>query len=198
MFLIFVFPAIVCAAPTGLVIIPIPDVLPAGAVDIQLSAGTSTVQPEPSLGFEIGVGHGIELGYDGGPSNGVNVGWSIKKVLVTRQGKAALSVGYLNVGPELEAEPFVVGGASLGKGTFYLGFTEILRIGEPFIGYQHPINNKAHVQADYTAGKANSASLGLVASITSNLLFSAAYIRENQGPSRDNGWFELDYVFSIR
>ncbi|MEN6521553.1 MAG: hypothetical protein ABFD46_10460 [Armatimonadota bacterium] len=191
----------VFGAASGLNIIPTADVLDKGTAAVEVErAGEQThifTNAETALLTQLGLGKGIEIGYDD-YSDGISFGaWNVKLAVAWRNGSPAAAIGVQNVGNNIKSQPYAVGHVPLGCGRLHAGLIGIESSTHPMFGYDKPLNERVTFQADYIEGNENAGSVGLCFRLNSKLELTAAYIRNNSGLNRDIYLLTLSWYPSI-
>lgn len=191
----------VFGAASGLNIIPTADVLDKGAAAVEIEqAGEQAhifTTADTALLLQLGLGGGVEIGYDkcgDGDSFGA---WNIKLAVARRNGLPSAAIGVQNVGNGIKPQPYAVGHITLGCGRLHAGLIRIEGSTQPMIGYDRPLAKLLTLQSDYVAGDENAASLGFAVDLGSNLGLTAAYIRNNIGPDKDSYLLTLSWLPSF-
>ncbi len=191
-----VYPSFGCAS--GLNIIPTADVLPQGEMYFATERWCTlnqTANAESYNYLQLGLGHGIEFGYDIYPDDqGI---WNIKVALPGKEGKPVVALGIQNVGDGLRSWPYAVGSISVGAGRVHLGMVDIEGNIRPMFGYDHPLGEVASFQLDYTAGSENCGSMGCWVNLGRGMGINAAYVLNNSGTDRSGLSLILGWSFGI-
>lgn len=193
--ILFVLALIALAGPvfgaaSGLNIIPTADVLDRGSAAIELERAGEKVplfaEADAALLLQLGLGYGVEAGYDNFSDGNDFNAWNIKKAVLYRDGSPVAAIGIQNIGKGLGSQPYAVGHIPLGCGRLHAGLIKTEETFHPMAGYDHPITDRIILQADYTAGDENAASLGLVFKIKHNFELTTACIRDNSGSNKSS------------
>jgi hypothetical protein len=186
--------ASVCAAPSGLLIIPTADVLDRGIASKCIACSKPDADnTETAFQLQFGLLSGIEIGYDV-MDNGTSIGvWNIKSAIAWHEGTPIVALGIQNIRSGEDSQPYIVGCIPMGLGRLHAGFIDTEDHIRPMLGYDRSLSKHLTLQADYTAGDENAASIGLVIHLRNNLELAAGYIRNNSGASRDGYMFNLSW-----
>jgi hypothetical protein len=92
---------------------------------------------------------------------------------------------------------YAVGRADLGRARLHMGLIQSGNTAQPMLGFDAPLASRVTVQADYTAGSENSASIGFSISLGEEVGITAAMIRSNSGPERNNYMLLIGRYFSM-
>ncbi|MEN6372183.1 MAG: hypothetical protein ABFD64_09245 [Armatimonadota bacterium] len=203
---VFVLTLIVLTAPvfgaaSGLNLMPTADVLEKGTAAVETErAGEQFhmfTSKESALLMQLGLGKDIEIGYDD-YSDGKTFGaWNVKLAVAWRNGFPAAAIGVQNVGNGIKPQPYAVGHIPFVCGRLHAGLIGINGSTHPMFGYDRSLNERLMFQADYIEGDENAGSLGLSFNLSSSIGITAAYIRNNVGPDRDNCLLTLSWYPSI-
>jgi hypothetical protein len=185
----------VFCCPTGLTLIPTADVLSQGGVFFCTercgALSTSVSNAESNSYFQLGLGYGLEMGYDVYDDN--THAWNVKWALPTLLGGTAIALGIKEISDGVTAQPYIMGTRPLGSGRLHLGLLDNSGSIQPILGYDRQIMERVKLELDYISGDDNSASLGFWIDINKTTGINLAYTRQNSGSDRDGfslimGW----------
>lgn len=210
------------AFPPAGIAVPSPEALPAGSYDLQLDYHGQAVLQAPearlTLGLQLGLGHGVEIGvdtrlggardnwpnhpyrnwelrYDPDLSGFENTWFNFKKqVLTETPTRPALTWGVLNVCAEGELAHYIVTGKHFGKGQLVLGWSNAFEDELWFeqIGYQ--CNPDTNLLAEHISGGRFSTNFGVRRKLSENWFVTAAFMRANNSIYDHNALVRVEYV----
>jgi hypothetical protein len=187
--LILVSPVFCC--PTGLTLIPTADVLSQGGVFFCTercgTLSTSVSDAESNSYFQVGLGYGLEMGYDVYADN--SHAWNAKWALPTPVGGVSLALGVMGITKGETSQTYIMGTKPFGVDRVHLGMVNDGESFLPMLGYDRQITDRIKLELDYIGGDDNCASLGFWIDINKTTGINLAYTHQNSGP--DRGGFSL-------
>lgn len=169
----------VLGAPSGLNVIPTADVLDRGVVSLEMEAAGSG-DPfgrgwDGFMLFQVGVGHGVEIGFDSTVRGGADNLLNAKCCVLSEEGWApALAVGIQAVTGRDRPEPYVVATRSVGESRFHGGVIDLQGKARWMAGMDYRLAKAVTFQVDYVSGSGNQATVGLCVDLTEGLSLTAA------------------------
>jgi len=166
------------AAPSGLNVIPTADVLGKELVSLEYEvSGKARLWDGDCAGwglFQIGIGHGLELGLDRCFSDDAwwgNVKW---QALAETPRIPAVALGLQGLSKGARPQPYLATTRSIGKMRLHAGAILIGHNLRWMLGLDRPVGRRLTLQADYTSGDENALTYGMSAALTDNLALTLA------------------------
>ncbi len=188
------------ASPSGLLVIPVADILGPGEVSANLiSQGPNALwsgHRHHLVGLEVGLPGGWEAGVDAAldtdEPNGpwVNAKWQVP----TRDPeRMAVALGLQNVGHRDTAQPYLALSRALGTGRAHAGVIRAEGKTRWMLGAEAPGGRRLTLLGDYLSGAEGSTALGLGYELAPRWGVVAGYLWNRGEESRNHSYFEVGY-----
>ena len=181
------------ATIVGLNQIVTPDIQPAGVLALSAQVQHPFIGNSQELQLELGITPQFEVAYFQGLKPGESI-FSTELNLV-KEGPHLLTIGAVNWSTRGgNPSPVVEYGYYAGADNFILGAIRVNGRDELLAGYKHVLSDRLQFSADFQAGPANAATVGLTFNFTPSLSINPALYRTNSQPHHLLGYVVLTWT----
>jgi hypothetical protein len=184
------------ATIVGLNQIVTPDTQPAGVLGLSTQVENSAIGDSQQIQLELGITPRFEVAWFQGLTPGVEI-FSTELNLI-QEGPSLLTAGLVNWSTRGERpQPVLEYGYYRGADHFIAGIIDADRRAELLLGYRRQLTEKVQLSADFQAGPANAATLGVVYNFTPELSVNPAVYRSNARPHHLFGYVVLTWNLTL-